>query len=72
MPLGWVMTSKKIYRSRENRMICGVAAGIGTYFGIDPTVVRVVWVLAVLLGVFPAVLAYAACCFIIPEEPIYP
>jgi phage shock protein C len=66
------MTEKRLYRSRENRMICGVAAGIGAYAGIDPTVVRVVWVFAMLLGIFPALLVYAACCFLIPEQPIYP
>jgi phage shock protein C len=64
------MEGKKLYRSRENRMICGVAAGIGAYAGIDPTVVRVVWVIAALFGIFPALLVYAACCFLIPEEPI--
>jgi phage shock protein PspC (stress-responsive transcriptional regulator) len=51
-------------------MICGVAAGIATYVGIDVTVVRLVWVLALLVGVFPAVVVYAAGCLLVPEEPI--
>ena len=38
------MNQKKLYRSRSNRMICGVCGGLGTYLGIDATVVRVLWV----------------------------
>ncbi len=61
--------SKKLYRSRENRMIAGVAAGLGEYLGIDPTIVRLLIVLSVLFGIFPTILAYAAAWIIIPEEP---
>ena len=61
---------KKLYRSRENRMICGVAGGIGSFLDVDPTVVRVLWVATLLLGVIPAAVAYAACCVIIPDEPL--
>lgn len=62
---------KKIYRSRDNRMICGVAGGVGAYLSIDPTIIRVLWVVALLAGVVPALLAYAAGCFLIPDEPIF-
>lgn len=41
------MDGKKLYRSRKNRMLCGVCGGIGEYLNIDPTLVRL---LAVLLG----------------------
>ncbi len=51
-------------------MISGVAAGMAAYVGLDPTVVRLFWVLAVLVGIFPAVLAYAICSLIVPDEPI--
>ena len=34
---------KRLYRSRSNRMVAGVCAGVAEYFGIDPTVVRVLW-----------------------------
>ena len=37
--------SKKLYRSRTDRKIAGICAGLGTYFGIDPTVVRLLFVL---------------------------
>ena len=58
---------KKLYRSKSNRMIAGVCAGVAEYLNIDPTVVRVIWVIAAFgtLGV-PA---YIACALIIPEKP---
>lgn len=36
---------KKLYRSRKNKMLCGVCGGLGEYLGIDPTVVRLLVVL---------------------------
>ncbi len=48
---------KKLTRSRENRMIAGVCAGIATYFDIDPTIVRLVFVAFALLG-GPGFIAY--------------
>lgn len=41
------MEPKRLYKSKTNRVICGVCGGIGEYFGIDPTIVRL---LCVLLG----------------------
>ena len=58
---------KKLYRSKSNRMLVGVCAGVAEYFNIDPTVVRVAWAIA---SVFSAgVLAYIICAFVIPEKP---
>ena len=34
---------KRLYKSRNNKMICGVCAGIADYFNIDPSIVRVLW-----------------------------
>ena len=34
---------KKLYRSNINKMLCGVCGGIGEYFNIDPTIVRLIW-----------------------------
>lgn len=57
---------KRLYKSRNNKMICGVCAGIADYFNIDPSVVRVLWaVLALAAGT--GVLAYIACAIILPE-----
>jgi len=58
---------KKLYRSRENRMIFGVCGGLGDYFDVDPTLVRLVWLLFALWGA--GVLAYLIAWIIIPEEP---
>lgn len=39
------MSNKKLYKSSVNRMLCGVCGGIAEYFDIDPTLVRLVWVI---------------------------
>ena len=57
---------KRLYKSRNNKMICGVCAGIADYFNIDSSIVRVLWaVLALAAGT--GVLAYIACAIILPE-----
>ena len=57
---------KRLYKSRNNKMICGVCAGIADYFNIHPSIVRVLWaVLALAAGT--GVLAYIACAIILPE-----
>ena len=59
---------KRLYRSVENKMLAGVCGGIAEYFGIDPTIIRL---LCVLLGCTGSgVLAYIVCAFIIPEKPV--
>jgi len=59
---------KKLLRS-NNRMIAGVCAGIGEYFDIDPTLVRLLWVAVVIFtGFFPGVIAYIVAWIIIPEK----
>lgn len=58
---------KKLYRSTENRVIAGVCGGIAEYFDIDPTLVRLAWVLFCVLG-GSCLLAYIIAA-IIPEGP---
>lgn len=58
---------KKLFRSAADRKLAGVCGGIGEYFGIDPTMVRIGWVVFCLLG-GSGVLAYILCALIIPEE----
>jgi phage shock protein PspC (stress-responsive transcriptional regulator) len=58
---------KKLYRSSTNRRLFGVCGGIGEYMGVDPTVVRVIWVIAALFGTI-GVWAYLICALIIPDE----
>lgn len=59
---------KKLYRIREGRKLAGVCGGLGEYFEIDPTLVRLAWVLLVLLG-GSGILAYIIAALIIPERP---
>ena len=59
-------------RSVANRVIGGVCGGLGEYFGIDPTVVRVGYVLLSLLSAgFPGTLVYIILWIVIPEREYY-
>jgi len=61
--------TKRLYRSREERMFGGVCGGIGAFFGIDPTIVRLTFVLVTL--VWPATpLLYLVLMLLVPEEPL--
>lgn len=63
---------KTLYRIPEEKKICGVCAGMSVYFGIDVTLVRLLWVLAaVFFAVLPAVIMYVVCVYIVPVEPPY-
>ena len=61
---------KRLYLSEDNKKIFGICGGIGEYFDIDPTVIRVIaiiaWVATMLL---PAVVAYCIAWLIIPPKP---
>ena len=61
--------NKKLYRSISDVKISGVCAGIAEYFGMDATIVRLIWVLGTLMNVFIGIVAYVACVFIVPEDP---
>lgn len=60
---------KKLYKSNQNKMLDGVCGGIAEYFGIDPTVVRLIWVLFSLMG-GSGILAYIIAAIIIPRSPV--
>ncbi|NLY55265.1 MAG: PspC domain-containing protein [Firmicutes bacterium] len=62
--------AKRLYRSRKNVMIGGVAAGLAEYFDVDVSIMRLIWVIAALMG--PGVLAYLVAWVIIPQEPLVP
>jgi phage shock protein C len=59
----------KLYRSKKNRIIAGVCGGIGEYFKVDPTLVRLLWLLISVMGMGSGVVAYIIAWIIIPEEP---
>ncbi len=59
---------KKLYRSRSDQKIAGVCGGLANYFSIDPTIIRLIWAVAVICcGV--GVPAYIIAALVIPEEP---
>ena len=58
---------RKLYRAEDGKMIAGVCAGLAEYFAIDPTLVRLAWVLFCALG-GSGVLAYIICALIIPSK----
>lgn len=60
---------KKLYRSRTNYMIAGICGGLGEYFSIDPTIIRLAFAFAMVLG-GAGFLAYLIAWIIIPLEPI--
>jgi len=58
---------KKLFRSK-NRMIAGVCAGLGEYVGVDPTVIRLIWVVFSFFSMGAGILAYIIAWVIIPEK----
>ena len=60
---------KKLYRSRKNKIIAGVCGGMGEYFNVDPTIIRLVWLLFALLGMGLGIIAYIIAVIVIPLEP---
>lgn len=59
---------KALTRSTSNRMIAGVCAGLGEYLGIDPTIVRLLTVLAFFTGFGGVVLVYLIMALVVPEQ----
>jgi phage shock protein C len=59
---------KKLYRSERNRMIAGVCGGIGEYLDVNPTVIRVIWIIATVLSIGAGILAYLIAWVVIPRE----
>lgn len=62
-------TYRKLYRSRNERMIAGVCGGLGEYFNIDPTLIRLLFVFLALAG-GPGLVAYIVLLIVVPEEPL--
>jgi len=61
---------RRLTRSNRNKMIAGVCGGIAEYLDMDPTLVRVLYVLvSILSAAFPGILVYIVLWLVIPEEP---
>lgn len=59
---------KRLYKSRTDKKIDGVCAGIGDYFNIDPTLIRLAWILFCALG-GSGILAYIVAALVMPVQP---
>jgi phage shock protein C len=69
--VGVVHLPKKLLRSRADRKVAGVCAGIARYLDLDTSLVRILWFFITLAcGVAPGLVAYALAWIIIPEEPL--
>jgi len=59
---------KKLYRSGKNRVLGGVCGGLGNYFDVDPTLVRLLWIFfSLIYGI--GILAYFIAWIVIPRDP---
>lgn len=63
--------NKKLYRSIANKKLCGVCGGIGEYFDLDPTLIRILWIIFALVG-GSGLLAYIICAIIMPTQDQLP
>ena len=59
---------KRLTKSSSNRMISGVCGGVGEYFHIDPTVIRLIWAILTFCGVGSVILVYIIAAVVIPED----
>jgi phage shock protein C len=63
--------SRRLYRSRDNRVFAGILGGIGEYLNVDPVAIRVLYIIfTAVTGFFPLIIAYIIMLFIIPEPPV--
>lgn len=64
-----LMETKRLYRSNTNKIFAGICGGLGEYFNIDPTILRIIWLLVVIFtGIVPGLVAYILAIFIIPRR----
>lgn len=60
--------SKRLYKSNKDKMLDGVCGGLAEYFGVDPTLIRLAWVLLCAMG-GSGVVAYIVAAIVIPRDP---
>ncbi len=60
--------AKRIYKS-EQKTLCGVCGGVAEYFNLDPTIVRLLWVVLSCCSFGTGVIAYIICALVIPDRP---
>lgn len=64
------METKKLYRSNTDKVFAGICGGLGEYFQMDSTLIRLIWlVIVVATGIFPGLIVYVLAIFIVPRKP---
>ena len=64
------MMKKRLHKSNEDKIFAGVLGGIGEYFDIDPTILRLLYILiAVMTALFPAIIGYVIAALVVPKRP---
>lgn len=58
---------KRLYKSSTDKKVCGVCGGIANYFDVDPTVIRLIWVIFTLVG-GSGLIAYIIAAIIMPDK----
>ena len=62
-------TKKKLFRSKKNRILTGVLGGVGEMLSIDPTIIRIVYlILTAMMGFAPGIVIYFITSLIVPEK----
>ena len=59
---------KRLFRSTKNVMVSGVCGGIAEYAGIDPSIIRILWVVLSISSAGVGLIAYIACAIILPKD----
>ena len=59
---------KKLYRSNVDKRLCGVCGGLGEYFELDSTIIRLLWVIFTFCG-GAGLMAYIIAALIVPNQP---
>lgn len=61
------MSDKRLYPSSTNCMLAGVCGGIAEYFNIDPTLIRLAWIILTCMGFGTGIIAYIIAAIVIPK-----
>lgn len=59
---------KQLKRSLQNRKLCGVCGGIGEYLNLDPTVIRLIWIVLSIASFGTGLIAYIIAAIVMPES----
>ncbi len=63
-------TQRRLYKSHDDKMIEGVCGGLGEYFNVDPTLIRLAFAISVIGGFGAGILIYIVLAIVVPEAPL--